>query len=114
MKTRLLMKSGLLAAVMVGAAMPATAAYEGDLYNVLQSRTEATARGAMGPIRSEEGMSVKVPGKFEGDMYESFRLPPQDLRGALGPVRTTTAPSAEDEAWKDVQERAPILGGGNG
>ena len=51
--------------------------------------------------------------QYEGDMYEKFRLPAEALRGAMGPIRSDE-PSQENTLWKELQQRAPVLGGGNG
>ena len=113
MKKSLLLKSGCVVAAFVVSATSTlgAAGYEGDLYDNLSS--EQQVRGAMGPIRSDEAVKSETSARYEGDMYDRFNLPSEALRGAMGPIRSDE-PSQEDRFWKDLQQRAPPLGGGTG
>ena len=113
MKTNLLLKSGCVIAAFLVSAAPAlgATAYEGDSYDVLSAGRQE--RGARGPIRSDETVKTESSGRYEGDMYDKFSLPSHTLRGAQGPIRADE-PSQEDAFWKSLQQRSPVLGGGNG
>lgn len=113
MKKSLLLKSSCAVAALLFSATSTlgAAAYDGDLYDVLSAAKQE--RGAMGPIRSDEAVKIETSAQYEGDMYDTFRLPSKALRGAMGPIRSDE-PSKEDTFWKDLQQRAPVLGGGNG
>ena len=114
MKKSLLLKSGCVVAAFVVSATSAlgAAGYEGEMYERFREPSQEL-RGAMGPIRSDEAIKTETPARYEGDMYERFYLPSQELRGVMGPIRSDE-PSQEDSFWKDLQQRAPVLGGGNG
>jgi hypothetical protein len=113
MKKSLLLKSGWAVAALLFSATPALSAaeFEGNLYEVLSSQHQE--RGAFGPIRSDEAVRTDTAMQYEGDMYEKFRLPAEALRGAMGPIRSDE-PRQENTLWKELQQRAPVLGGGNG
>ncbi len=115
MKKGLLFKSGCVIATLLFSATSTLGAseYDGDMYDVLSAARQE--RGAMGPIRSDETVKIEtsVAAQYDGDMYDKFRLPSKELRGAMGPIRSDE-PSKEDTFWKDLQQRAPVLGGGNG
>lgn len=115
MKKSLLLKSVGAAAVVLFSATSAlgAAAYEGDLYEALSTQQPARGAGAMGPIRSYEAVASETSLRYEGDMFEALRLPSQSLRGAQGPIRSD-ALSEEGSLWKELQQRSPVLGGGNG
>ncbi len=114
MKKSLLLKSGFAVAALLFSATSTlgAAAYEGNLYEVLSSEARQEF-GARGPVRANEAVKTETSARYEGDMYERFRLPSPSLRGARGPIRSDE-PSKEDAFWKDLQQRAPVLGGGNG
>lgn len=115
MKKRLLLKSVGAAAVLLFSATSAlgAATYEGDLYEALSTKQPARGAGAMGPIRSYEAVGSETSVRYEGDMYDKFREPSQALRGAQGPIRSDET-GQENRLWKDLYERSPVLGGGNG
>lgn len=113
MKWNLLAKSGCVAAAMWLSTSPAlgVATYEGNLYEALSSVQRE--RGAMGPIRSDETVKYEAFARYEGDSYDKFRIPSQALRGAMGPIRSDE-PTQQNTEWMELQQRAPVLGGGNG
>lgn len=116
MKKSLLLKSVGAVAVLLFSATSTlgAAAYEGDLYEALSTKQqEQRGAGAMGPIRSYEAVGTETSVRYEGDMYDKFREPSQALRGAQGPIRSDEA-GQEDRFWKDLYQRSPVLGGGNG